>query len=44
MFLFIMNRIRCDIWSRVCGYLRPTDHWNQGKAEEFGDRKEFKLS
>ncbi|MDO4539792.1 MAG: ribonucleoside triphosphate reductase [Syntrophomonadaceae bacterium] len=28
----------CEVYSRVVGYLRPVDHWNAGKQEEFKDR------
>ncbi len=38
----VENRTRCEVWSRVCGYLRPTSRWNDGKLEEFRDRKPFK--
>jgi ribonucleoside-triphosphate reductase len=34
-------RIECEVYSRVCGYLRPTKQWNDGKQSEFEDRKEF---
>jgi len=33
---------RCEVYSRVVGYLRPTDQWNIGKKQEFQDRKTFK--
>lgn len=33
-----MKRTKCEIWSRVCGYLRPTSKWNDGKKSEFDDR------
>ncbi|MDP3996009.1 MAG: ribonucleoside triphosphate reductase [bacterium] len=33
----------CEVYSRVVGYLRPVQQWNEGKQEEFKDRKEFKL-
>lgn len=33
---------KTEIFSRVCGYFRPTEHWNIGKKEEFKDRKEYK--
>jgi ribonucleoside-triphosphate reductase (formate) len=36
-----MARTRCEVWSRVCGYLRPVAQWNEGKAAEFGDRAMF---
>lgn len=29
----------CEVYSRVCGYLRPTKYWNSGKKEEFLMRK-----
>ena len=36
------KRTKCTIWSRVCGYLRPSSQYNEGKQAEFGDRKVFK--
>jgi len=36
------QRTKCEVWSRVVGYLRPTSRWNEGKQAEFGDRKTFK--
>ena len=33
----------CEVYSRVVGYLRPVQSWNEGKQEEFRQRKEFKL-
>lgn len=30
---------RREVYSRVCGYLRPVQNWNKGKQEEFGLRK-----
>ena len=30
---------RCEVYSRVCGYLRPVQNWNKGMQEEFGLRK-----
>lgn len=30
-----------EIFSRVVGYLRPVQQWNDGKQAEFEDRKEF---
>ncbi len=34
-------RTKCEVWSRVVGYLRPTSAWNDGKLQEFKDRKTF---
>ncbi len=39
-----MTRTKCEVWSRVVGYLRPTARWNDGKLEEFGDRSTFNCS
>jgi len=33
----------CEVYSRVVGYLRPVTQWNEGKQQEFKDRKEFKV-
>ena len=30
---------KCEVYSRVCGYLRPISNWNNGKKEEFEMRK-----
>lgn len=30
---------RCEVYSRVVGYLRPVQGWNKGKKEEFKLRK-----
>lgn len=32
---------RAEVYSRVVGYIRPVEQWNQGKKAEFIDRKEF---
>ncbi len=32
---------KCEVYSRVVGYIRPVDQWNHGKKAEFHDRKEF---
>ncbi len=34
---------KCEVYSRVVGYLRPTDGWNRGKQEEFAERKTYKI-
>jgi anaerobic ribonucleoside-triphosphate reductase len=36
-----MVKTRCQIFSRVCGYLQPVETWNIGKVEEFKSRSEF---
>jgi len=35
------KKTRCEVYSRSVGYLRPVDQWNQGKQEEFKQRKKF---
>ncbi|MBN3037225.1 MAG: ribonucleoside triphosphate reductase [Candidatus Diapherotrites archaeon] len=32
----------CEVYSRVVGYFRPVSQWNEGKQEEFRQRKEYK--
>ena len=39
-----MERQECEVYSRVCGYMRPTSQWNEGKQEEFKDRTTFDVS
>ena len=35
------KRQPCEVYSRVTGYLRPVEQWNDGKREEYADRKMF---
>ena len=37
------KRTKCEVYSRVVGYLRPVNQWNRGKQQEFSDRKVFKI-
>jgi ribonucleoside-triphosphate reductase (formate) len=30
-----------EVYSRVVGFYRPVKQWNNGKREEFLDRKEY---
>ncbi len=34
----------CQVWSRVVGYLRPIQGWNDGKRAEWYKRKTFEVS
>ncbi len=34
----------CEVYSRVVGYLRPVDQWNDGKQAEFARRRTFDKS
>jgi ribonucleoside-triphosphate reductase len=35
---------KCEVYSRVVGYLRPVDQWNDGKQAEFAARRTFDKS
>jgi len=37
------KRTRCEVYSRIVGYLRPVEQWNEGKREEFKNRVNFKI-
>lgn len=37
-------RQKCEVYARVVGYIRPIDSWNEGKKEEYSDRKEFSIN
>jgi ribonucleoside-triphosphate reductase len=39
-----MPRQKCEVYSRVCGYLRPVQQWNDAKQQEFADRKAYKIT
>ena len=32
---------KTEVWSRITGYYRPVQNWNDGKTKEFADRKEY---
>lgn len=35
---------KCEVYSRIVGYIRPVQQWNAGKAQEYLDRKEFDVA
>jgi ribonucleoside-triphosphate reductase len=37
------KRTRCEVYSRIVGYLRPLSQYNKGKQEEFKSRKTFNI-
>ena len=39
----LRNYQKCEVYSRIVGYLRPIEQWNKGKVEEFKQRKEFMI-
>lgn len=38
----LRNYQKCEVYSRVVGYIRPVQQWNKGKVEEYEERKLFK--
>jgi len=35
------NRVRCEVYSRVVGYIRPVQQWNKGKKSEWQHRQVY---
>ena len=35
----LVERTRCEVWTRVMGYHRPVSHFNVGKKSEHYSRK-----
>ncbi len=35
---------RCEVYSRVVGYFRPVQQWNEGKREEFKQRRGYAVA
>ena len=33
-----------EVYSRITGYYRPVQHWNDGKVQEYKDRQEYNLN
>lgn len=36
-----MKRQKCEVYSRVVGFLSPLSQWNIGKKAEFTDRQTY---
>lgn len=36
-------KVPCEVYSRIVGYLRPVQAWNDGKRQEFEERQTFKI-
>lgn len=34
---------KTEVWTRVVGYLRPVQNFNEGKTEEYGERIKYKI-
>ncbi len=39
-----IKRIPCEVYSRIVGYLRPVQAWNEGKQQEFLERETYDMS
>lgn len=39
----LTNFRKCEVYSRIVGYLRPLQQWHIGKKQEFKERVEYKL-
>lgn len=39
-----VQRQECTVYSRVVGWITPTNNWNLGKRAEFGDRKNYDIN
>ncbi|MCF8008259.1 MAG: anaerobic ribonucleoside-triphosphate reductase [Halanaerobiales bacterium] len=35
---------KCEVYTRVVGYLSPISEWNDGKREEYKDRKTYDVN
>jgi anaerobic ribonucleoside-triphosphate reductase len=39
----LRNYQETEVYSRVVGYIRPVSQWNEGKQQEFSERKTFNV-
>ena len=38
-----MVGVPCEVYSRIVGYFRPIRNWNQGKRQEWAERKAYEV-
>jgi anaerobic ribonucleoside-triphosphate reductase len=38
----LANFRNCEVYSRVVGYIRPVQQWNEGKKQEYQERTPYK--
>jgi len=38
-----VKKVPCEVYSRIVGYLRPVQDWNEGKKQEFAERKAYNV-
>lgn len=39
----LTNYKQCEVYSRIVGYIRPVNQWNEGKRAEYEERKTYKI-
>lgn len=39
----LTNFQKCEVYSRVVGYIRPVEQWHKGKRQEYGERVEYNM-
>ncbi len=37
----LTNFQKCEVYSRIVGYIRPVAQWNTGKQQEYVERKTY---
>jgi anaerobic ribonucleoside-triphosphate reductase len=40
----VVQVVKAEVYSRVVGYYRPIQDWNEGKREEFRDRRDLTVN
>jgi len=40
----VSKKQKCEVYSRVVGYLSPVSEWNDGKQAEYKDRKTYSVN
>jgi hypothetical protein len=40
----LRDYVKTEVYSRVCGYLRPTRQWNAGKQSEWKERTVYDIT
>jgi len=39
----VVQAVKAEVYSRVVGYYRPIQDWNEGKREEFRERRYLRI-
>ncbi len=39
----LSNFRKCEVYSRVVGYIRPVQQWHKGKKQEYHEREEYNV-